>query len=110
MTVHALARAKQRFPAEVARIERAAEKVARNFPDVAVASRIARISYPRSTGIGPDGRRKSNGDEVWVIARLGVVETVMLRRSTQLHNPEAFDVDVVAFGLRVQATDMDVAA
>lgn len=110
MNGHCLERARQRFPAEVARIERAAAKVARTFPDLHVAARIARLTYPRHTGLDETGQRKSNGDEVWVIAREGVPVTVMLRRSTQLAEPESFDVDVVCHGLRVVASALEEVA
>jgi hypothetical protein len=50
-----------------------------------------------------DGRRGtfagSNGDEVWVVLDHGEVRTVMLRRSSQPRNAQAFSVDRVHFAV-----------
>lgn len=53
------------------------------------AVRILKLDVRRGTYAG------SNGDEVWCVIREGAVSTVMLRRSTQPRNPQAFSVDRV---------------
>lgn len=45
--------------------------------------------------VGRAWSRGSNGDEVWAIIRSGVIQTVMLRRHTQLKGAENFNVEFV---------------
>lgn len=58
-------------------------------PTGAHAVRVLKLQGRRGTWAG------SNGDEVWAIIRDGQVQTVMLRRSSQPRNAQAFSVDKV---------------
>lgn len=59
------------------------------WPQGRHAVRVHKLDTRRGTFAG------SNGDEVWAILEDGAVKTVMLRRSVQPRNAEAFEVDKV---------------
>ena len=94
-TYHALGRIAERLTAEE-RSAVAAKLAELNVkPTGSVAVRIHRLAAMR----GYAWSDTSNGSDVWAIVRDGTVMTVMLRRSTQPTNPNAFNVD------RVQLAD-----
>lgn len=65
----------------------------RAHPEGRHAVRVLKLDQGRGTWTD------SNGDEVWAILEAGAVKTVMLRRSTQPRNREAFTVDQVHFAV-----------
>lgn len=67
----------------------AVSRIIKAHPTGSHAVRILKLDGRRGTYAG------SNGDEVWCVVREGKVHTVMLRRSTQPRNAQAFEVDRV---------------
>lgn len=73
-----------------------ADVIARRFRDTSIAVRLRALGEKYGDNRADVMARESNGDEVWMVAREGVVRTVMLRRSTQPRTRDAFGVAMVA--------------
>ena len=98
LSSHAWERVKARLEAngiDAEPLVRLAMAVARANRHRDVAMRLIRLPEAVGDTTSPLMERRSNGTDLWAIARRGVIETLMWRRPEQPPTPEAMRVDQV---------------